>query len=173
MAKSLTQHMQKRNAMQLKNGGPDDPPKGKKKSTDSRDYTYNYNAAAEQKKKAGGNFDVGVAMRNKQKEFRSKYYKEEWNQGQLRDSIATTLDPSRFKTKKDLDKGAKTKMRSMNVQPPVAEATYMARRKAKRVGTEIGEAVETTVKKVTSKQMQGCPPKGGQNSGTKGTKKCK
>ena len=30
MAKSLTQHMQKRNAMQLKNGGPGDPPKSKK-----------------------------------------------------------------------------------------------------------------------------------------------
>lgn len=170
MAKSLTEHMRQRNAMQLKNGGPDDPPKGKKKSTDSRDYTYNYNAAAEQKKKSGGNFDIGVAMRDKQKQFRKDYYKEKWSQGQLQDSIATTLDPSRFKTKKDLDKGAKRKMRNMNVQNPIAEATYMARRKAKKVGVETGQAIEATVKKVTSKQMQGCPPKGGQNSGTK---KCK
>lgn len=151
-------------------GGPGDPKKGKKKSTDSRDYTYNYNAAAEQKKKAGGYFDISVAMRDKQKQFRKDYYKKEWNQGQLQDSIATTLDPSRFKTKKDLDKAAKTKMRNMNIQHPILEATANTRRKAKRVGTEIGEAVETTVKKVTSKQMQGCPPKGGQNSGTK---KCK
>lgn len=144
--------------------GDDEPKKGKGKTSETRDYTYNYNAAKEK----GG--DVGVAMRDKQKQFRSDYYKQEWSQGRLTDSLATTLDPNRYKTKGDLQKAAKTKMRNMNVESPVMEATYMARKKAKKVGVETGQAIEATVQKVTAKGRQGCPPKSGQNSGTK---KCK
>ena len=164
MAKqSMTEYMQKRNSMQLRKD--DDPPKGKGKTSETRDFTYNFNAAKEK----GG--DVGVAMRDKQKAFRKDYYKQNWSQGQLQDSIATTMDPNRYKTKRDLDKAAKTKMRNMNVQTPVMEATYMARKKAKKVGVETGQAVEMVAGKVTGKGRQGCPPKSGQNSG--GTKKCK
>jgi hypothetical protein len=145
--------------------GEDDPKKGKGKKSETRDFTYNFNAAKEK----GG--DVGVAMRDKQKAFRAEYYDQGWSQNQLRDSIATTMDPNRYRTKSDLNKAAKAKMRNMNVQKPIMEATYMARQKAKKVGVESGRAVEMVVQKVSGKQMQGCPPKSGQNSG--GTKGCK
>lgn len=134
--------------------GDDDPKKGKGKTSETRDFTYNYNAAKEK----GG--DIGVAMRDKQKQFRKDYYKQEWSQDQLRDSISTTMDPNRYKTKSELDKASKTKMRNMNVQKPIAEATYMTRRKLKKVGVETGRAIETVAKKITAKGMQGCPPKG-------------
>jgi hypothetical protein len=145
--------------------GEDDPKKGKGKTSETRDYTYNYNAAKEK----GG--DVGVAMRDKQKGFLKEYKRGDWSQDQLRDSIATTLNPKFSKDKSQLNDAATAKMRKLGVMKPIAEATYMARKKAKKVGVETGRAVEAVVQKVTAKGMQGCPPKSGQNSG--GTKGCK
>lgn len=102
MAKSLIQHMQKRNAMQLKNGGgPGDGGKKKEKN-------YNYKAAEkkelEENPSALGTVSeaksrqIEESYEGKRKEWARQHSKGQMTKGALQDSIASTLaDPRKAK----------------------------------------------------------------------------
>ena len=177
--KSMMEHMKSRNSMQLNGGGPDDPPKGKKKAklkpsqkpSETKDYTYNFNREKEKKDKADGMYDMSAALVKKQDEFKKYYTSGKMPYKQVRDSMETTLDPNRFKTKKELTKAADRKMKEKGMKPAISYAIQELGRTLKKGRKSAGQALETVVHKVTTKQMQGCPPKGGQNSG--GKKSCK